>query len=62
MSGIIIMLGLIFGGYIYSMDDAPLYHKATFALTHECKQVQADDEVCVGLTSVKTALYAPKEG
>ena len=47
---------------VYSMDDAPLYHKATFALTHECKQVQADDEVCVGLTSGKTALYAPKEG
>tara|TARA_Y100001951_G_scaffold89430_1_gene81827 strand:+ start:1949 stop:2134 length:186 start_codon:yes stop_codon:yes gene_type:complete len=61
MNGIIIILGLIFGGYIYSMDDVPLYYKATFTLTHECKQVKKSGEVCVDLTSGKTALYAPKQ-
>jgi len=61
MSIIAIVFIIVLGGLAYTSDSPPLYHKATFILSHECKQVQADDEVCVDLTSGKTALYAPKE-
>ena len=61
MGIVAIVLIIVFGGLTYANDSAPLYHKATFISSYECEQVQADDEVCVDLTSGKTALYAPKQ-
>ena len=61
MSIIAIVFIIALGGLTYANDSIPLYHKATFISSYECEQVQADDEVCVDLTSGKTALYAPKQ-
>ena len=62
MSIIAIVFIIALGGLTYANDSIPLYHKATFTFSHECKQVKADNEVCVDLESGETALYAPKEG
>ena len=49
-------------GVLTHANSTPFYHKATFTFSHECKQVKADNEVCVDLKLGETALYAPKEG
>ena len=61
MSIIAIVFILALGGVAH-VNSIPFYHKATFTFSHECKQVKADNEVCVDLESGETALYAPKEG